>query len=98
MTGSLDWVPYRSRHSVSHLFVDGSRHEPIIQSLPHVDLPLDRSHVESPAPIEELTVANQPVAPLSEAFGACFAEGGFEIRLKQNPSIVVVHGFPQLLD
>ena len=83
-------MPYRSRHSVSNHFVDGSRYKSIIQSLPHVDSPFDCCHVESPTPIEEFTVANEPVAALSEAFGACFAEGGFEVRLKQNPSIVVV--------
>ena len=70
MTGSLNWMPYRSRHSVSHVLVDGSRHKEIIQSLPHVDSPFDSCHVESPTPIEEFGVANQPVATLSEAFGA----------------------------
>jgi hypothetical protein len=98
MTGSLNWMPYRSRHSVSHLFVDGSRYKSIIHSLPHVDSPFDSCHVESPTPIEEFTVANQTVATLREALGACLAEGGFEIRLKQNLSIVIVDGFPQLFD
>ena len=98
MTGPLNGMPYRSRHSVSHRLVDGSRYKSIIHSLPHVDSPFDCSHVESPVPIEKFTVENEPVATLSEAFGACFAEGGFEIRLKQNLSIVVVDGFPQLLD
>ena len=98
MTGSLNWMPYRSRHSVSHRFIDGSRYKPIIHSLPHVDSPFDCSHVESPTPIEQFSVANQPVATLSEAFGACFAEGDFETRLKQNLSIVIVDGFPQSFD
>src|SRR5882757_8390259 len=60
MTSSLDGMPYRSRHSASHRLVDGSRDKPIIRSLPYVDWPLDFRHVEGPAPIEELTVANQP--------------------------------------
>src|SRR5262245_31330417 len=98
MTGSLNWMPDRSRHSVRHRFVDGGRYESIVHSLPHVDSPFDCCHVESPTPIEELTVANQPVATLSEAFGACFAEGDLEIRLKQNLSIVVVDSFPQFFD
>jgi hypothetical protein len=51
MTGSLDWMPYRSRHSVSHLFVDGSRDQSIIHPLPHVDSPFDFRHVESPTPM-----------------------------------------------
>src|SRR5262245_48123794 len=98
MTGPLNGMPYRSRHSVSHRFVDRSRYQSIIHSLPHVDSPFDCSHVESPTPIEEFSVANQPVTTLGEAFGACFAEGGLEIRLKQKLSVVVVDGFPQLFD
>src|SRR5262245_13142677 len=98
MTGSLDGMPYRSWHSISHRLVDGRRDESIIQPLPHVHPPLDCSHVERPIPIEQLAVANQPVAALSEAFGACIAEGGLEIRAKQNLSIVIVDGIPQLFD
>jgi hypothetical protein len=98
MTGSLNWMPDRARHLVSHLFVDVSRDKSIIHPLPHMDSPFNCSHIEIPTSIEELTVANQPVATLSKAFGAHFAEGGFEIRLKQNLSIVVVNGFPQLFD
>src|SRR5678815_615107 len=98
MTGSLDWMPYRSGHSVGHRLIDGVRYQAIIQSLPHVDAPFDRRHIERPTPIEKSTVLNQPVASLSEAFGACLAEGGFEIGLKENLSIIVVHGLPQLLD
>jgi hypothetical protein len=58
MAGSLNGMPDRSRHLVSHLFVDGSRDKAIIHSLPDVDSPFDFSHVESPTPIEEFTVAN----------------------------------------
>jgi len=61
------------------------------------DRAFDDRHVESPTAIEKLAVANQPVAALSEAFGAGVAEGGLDIRLKQDPSIVVVEGFAQLL-
>ncbi|MCI0736191.1 MAG: hypothetical protein L0Y50_07960 [Beijerinckiaceae bacterium] len=96
MTGSLDWMPYRSGHSVSHSLVDGSRYKPIIHSLPHVNAPFDCCHVESPTPVEEFSVAHEPLATSSEAFGACVAEGGFEIQSKQNMPIVIVDGFPQL--
>ena len=75
MTGSLDWMPYRSRHSVGHRLVDGIRYKSIIQTLPHVDPTADRCNVESPVPVEEFTIANEPVRTMSEAFGACFAEG-----------------------
>src|SRR5262245_34687569 len=98
MSGFFDRMPDRSRHSVSDGLVDERRNKPIIQSLPHVDPPFDCSNVESPIPIEELAVANQPVAALGEAFGAHFAEGGFEARSKQNLSIVIVDGFPHFLD
>jgi hypothetical protein len=70
MTGSLNRMPYRSWHSVGHRLVDGIRYESIVQSLPHVDWPLDLRHVESPTPVEEFSVADQPVAAMSEAFGA----------------------------
>jgi hypothetical protein len=70
MTGTLNRMPYRSRHSVGHLLVDGIRHESIVQSLPHVDWPFDLRHVESPTPIEEFSVADKPVGTVSEAFGA----------------------------
>ena len=78
--------------------VDGIRYKSIIQTLPHVDPTADRCNVESPVPIEEFTIANQPVSTMSEAFGACFAEGGFEIRLNQDLSIVIVDGFQQLFE
>jgi|SRR5215510_14248382 len=85
MTGPFDLMPYRSGHSVSHLLVYECGRESIVRPLPHVDPPLDRAHVEGPAPIEQLTVPNQPVDALSEAFGARFAEGGFELRRQQDP-------------
>src|SRR5215475_4230908 len=98
MTGSPDRMPYRSRHSVSHRLVDEIRYQSVIHSLPHVDSTFDFRRVESPPPVEELSIANEPVAPLSEAFGTGFAEGGREVRLEQNLSIVFVDGFSQLLE
>src|SRR5262245_3848168 len=98
MTSAFHLMPYCSGHSVSHLLVDESRHESIIRSLPHVDRPLDRAYVEGPAPIEQLTVANQPIAALSKAFRARFAEGGIELRRPEEPLIVLVYGLTQLLD
>ena len=98
MAGSLDGMPYRSRHSVGHRLVDGFRDKPIIQTLPHVDPTFDRCNVERPTPVEELTIANESVRTMSEAFGACFAEVGFEIRSNQDLSIVVVDGLQQLLE
>jgi hypothetical protein len=70
MTGPLNWMPHRTGHSVSHRFVDGIRYEPIVQSLPHVDWQFNLRHIESPAPIEEFGVADQPVGAMSEALGA----------------------------
>src|SRR5258707_2660535 len=98
MTGSLDWMPYRTGHSVGHRFVDGIRYKPIIESLPHVDSPLDCCHVESPTPVEEFSVANVSAATLSEAFGACVAEVGSNLRPKQNLSVVIVDGASRLFD
>lgn len=94
MTGSRNRMPHRPGHLVGHLLVDGVRDKSIIQSLPHVDAPFDSAHVESPAPLEELAVANQPLAPLREALGAGFGEGRLEARSLDDLSIVVVDGFP----
>jgi hypothetical protein len=69
MTRSLDRVPYRSWHSVRHRLVDGVRHESIVKPLPHVNWAFDLRHVESPTPIEEFSIADEPVAAMSEAFG-----------------------------
>ena len=70
MTGSLNRMPYRSWHSVGYCLIDGIRYESIVQPLPHVDRPFDIRHVESPTPIEEFSVADEPVAAMSKAFGA----------------------------
>ena len=93
MTGSLNWMPHRTGHSVSHRFVDGIRDKPIVESLPHVDPPLDCGHVESPSPVEKFSVADQPVGTVSETFCACVAEVGRDLGPKQNLSVIVVEGF-----
>ena len=63
MTGPFDLMPYGSGHSVSHLLVDGSRHESIVRSLPHVDPPLDRAHVEGPVPKSSSLSRTNPSLP-----------------------------------
>src|SRR4029077_13623284 len=90
-------MPYRCWHSVSDGLVDGIRYKSVIESLPHMDSTFDGRDVESPAPIEEFSVANQPVGTVCEAFCARLGEGGFDIRSKQDLAVVVVDGFPQLL-
>ena len=69
VAGSLNRMPHRTGHSVGHRLVDGIRHESIVQSMPHVDWPFDCCHVESPAPIKEFSIADQPVGTVSEALG-----------------------------
>src|SRR6476660_5752417 len=98
MTGSLNWMPYRTGHSVGHRLVDGIRYKSIVESLPHVDSPFDCCHVESPTPVEEFSVANQPVRTVSEAFCACVAEVGRDLGPKQNLSVVFVEAVLHLFD
>src|SRR5258708_40057391 len=98
MTGSLDWMPYRRGHSVGHRFVDGIGYKPIVESLPHVDSLFDCCHVESPTPVEEFSVANEPVATVSEAFGACVGESTSNLGPEQDLSVVIVEGASRLVD
>jgi hypothetical protein len=67
MAGALNRMPHHSGHLVCHRFVDGVRYESIILSLPHVDSSFDGGLVESPTPIEEFSVTDQPVGTLSES-------------------------------
>src|SRR6185295_11640474 len=91
-------MPYRPGHSVSHRLVDRIRDKPVLQSLPHMDSPVNRRDIESPTPIEEFSVANQSVTAVREAFGAGVAERRCDLRPKQNLSVIVVDRFPQLFD
>ena len=98
MTGALNGMPYRSWHSVGHRLVDGIRYESIVESLPHVDWPFDLRHVESPTPIEEFSITDEPVAAMGDAFGARVTEGSSDSGAQQNLSIVVVDSVPHLFD
>src|SRR6185436_14497409 len=91
-------MPYRSRHSLGHRLVDRIRYQSIVESLPYVDSPVERRDVESPTPIEEFSVAHQPVGTVCKAFGACVGEGRCDLGPKQDLPVVVVDGFSQLFD
>src|SRR3954470_23050503 len=91
-------MPYGSGHAVSYRLVDRRRYQAIVCSLPHVDSPFDCCYVESPAPIEELAIADQPFRPLGKALSRRIAERGLNLWLKQDLAVVVVDRLPHLVD